>query len=318
MLRFNTMLGNPSFKMTDEGFLHIKGNLLEADKEMVYQNRHGPVIEKIKKEILFNDEVKNSFLNKTVTFEHPKKFNKLTMVDSSNVTEFKKGTIIDVYENENCLGTTLQVEDKQAIDFILDKFNKNENIELSAGYMAETISKDGIYYQEKIKGNHVAILQGKGRAGSKVRLIYNYFEEENMEFKFNGKENLTAEQLFVEAEAVSKAYTELEGKYNSIIAETKEKEIKEIAGKFNVKEGATTLETMVNIIKTNNPNFNALEDDTVEKLEPVFNYACESLEHATKNNTPNKTVTTSTVENKGKFNSVEGRNAFYRRKKEDK
>ena len=319
MLRFNTLeFQKPSFSMTDEGFLHIKGNLLEAEKEMTYYNRHGPVKEKISKDTLFNNEVMNSFLNKTVTFEHPEKFNKLTMVDSANVSEFKKGTIIDVYKNENCLGATLQVEEKQSIDFILEKFNKNENIELSAGYFSETVERNGVFYQEKIKGNHVAMLHGKGRAGSNVKLIYNYSEEERMEFKFNGKEKLTEEQLLQEAEAVLTAYNELETKYNSLIAEAKEKEVKEMAVKFNVKEGKTAVETMINVIKANNPKFNALEDDTVEKLEPVFNYACESLESILKTETPGKTVVTATVKSEGKFNSVESRNAFYRGNKEEK
>ncbi|MDR2879082.1 MAG: DUF2213 domain-containing protein, partial [Fusobacteriales bacterium] len=150
--------------MTEEGFLHIKGNLLEAEKEMTYYNRHGPVIEKISSDILFSKEVMNSFLNKTYTFEHPEENGKLIMINSSNVSKFKKGTVIDVYKEENCLGATLQVEEKQSIDFILEKFNKNENIELSAGYSAETVERNGILYQEKIRGNHVAMLHGKGRA----------------------------------------------------------------------------------------------------------------------------------------------------------
>ena len=314
MLRFNTYtIEKPSFSFTDENFLQIKGSILEAEKEMTYFNRDGPVKEVISKETLFSKEVKDSFRNKTVTFEHPKKSGKLTMVNSENVTEFKKGTIIDVREEGNRLSAILQVEEKNSIDFIMDRYNRGESVELSAGYEAESVYKNGRYFQEKIKGNHVALLNGKGRGGPDVKLIFNYYEEETMEkLKFNEKE-WTGEELVQEAERLQKENTEIKGKYNSLISKNEEKEVNAVAEKYNVKAGENTFDTMVNVIKKNNPKFNHGEAKTVEEIRGIYNYAVEALSSG---NEPPKASKTGEGKNdddeNNKFNSIEGRNDFFR------
>lgn len=312
MLRFNTYtIEKPSFSFTDENFLQIKGSILEAEKEMTYFNRDGPVKEIISKETLFSKEVKDSFRNKTVTFEHPKKIGKLTMVNSENVTEFKKGTIIDVKEEGNSLSAILQVEEKNSIDFIMDRYNRGESVELSAGYEAESVYKNGRYFQEKIRGNHVALLNGKGRGGSDVKLIFNYYEEETMEkLKFNEKE-WTGEELVQEAGRLQKENTEIKEKYNSLISKNDEKEVKDVAEKYNVKAGGNTFDTMVNVIKKNNPKFNHGEANTVEEIRGIYNYALEALSSG--NETPKPSYTGDGKDNENnKFNSVEGRNDFFR------
>ena len=128
----------PKLTETNEGFLQIKGNILKADSFMEYMDKEGVLREKIPKDILFSEETKNSFLHKKVTLEHPEKNGKLTMINSENVSEFGKGTIIEIFENQDCLGATLQIEDKETVDFIKQRYENGENIELSAGYMAET------------------------------------------------------------------------------------------------------------------------------------------------------------------------------------
>ena len=325
----------PKLTETNEGFLQIKGNILKADSFMEYIDKEGVLKEKIPKDILFSEETKNSFLHKKVTLEHPEKNGKLTMINSENVSEFGKGTIIEIFENQDCLGATLQIEDKETVDFIKQRYENGENIELSAGYMAETENiKDNQYIQKDIIANHVAILSGKGRAGSDVKLIYNYldYEEEKMKLKFNGKE-LTPEELLVETINLQKEgedfkekynaleteketlaaekttletenkelttkYGELETKYNSLLTETENKEIiskaKEVLNSIDEKEAVEKI--MEKVIKEVNPKFNAKENAKVEDLKGMFDFSIEALSEMNKETKASE---------KGKFNESE-------------
>ena len=322
MHRYNlNQFENPKIVETDEGFLQIKGNILKADSFMDYRDKRGMLREKIPKEILFSEDTKNSFLHKKVTLEHPETNGKLTMVNSGNVSKFGKGTIIEVFENGDCLGATLQVEDKETVNFIKQRHDNGENVELSAGYMANTEHiKGNEYIQKDIIANHVAILSGKGRAGSDVRLIYNYLEEkeEVTTVKFNGKE-MTNEELLAEAinlqkerdefetkfnaleaekntlieekttletekQNLASSNTELEQKYNELIAEVAKKEIisqaKEVLN--SVDETENVIKVMEKVIKEVNPKFNAKTDATVESLKEMFNFSIETLSEMNK------------------------------------
>ena len=125
--RYNlSKLEKPNLVETDEGFLQIKGNILKADSFMEYRNKRGVLREKIPKEILFSEETKKSFLNKKITLEHPMENGKLAMVDSKNVNQFGKGNVIEVFENGDYLGATLQVEDPDTIQFIKERYKNNE------------------------------------------------------------------------------------------------------------------------------------------------------------------------------------------------
>ncbi len=311
----------PKLTETNEGFLQIKGNILKADSFMEYMDKEGVLREKIPKDILFSEETKNSFLHKKVTLEHPEKNGKLTMINSENVSEFGKGTIIEIFENQDCLGATLQIEDKETVDFIKQRYENGENIELSAGYMAETENiKDNQYIQKDIIANHVAILSGKGRAGSDVKLIYNYldYEEEKMKLKFNGKE-LTPEELLVEAinlqkengdfkekynaletenQELTTKYGELETKYNSLLEEIENKGIiskaKEVLNSIDEKEAVEKI--MEKVIKEVNPKFNAKENAKVEDLKGMFDFSIETLSEMNKETKASE---------KGKFNESE-------------
>lgn len=311
----------PKLTETNEGFLQIKGNILKADNFMNYMDKKGVLREKIPKEILFNEETKKSFLHKKVTLEHPSKDGKLTMINSENVGEFGKGTVIDVFENGDCLGATLQVEDKDTVDFIKQRYESGKNIELSAGYMAETENiKDNEYIQKDIVANHVAILSGRGRAGSDVKLIYNYldYEEDKMKLKFNGKE-LTPEELLAEAinlqkengefkakynaleteketlvaekttletekQKLTTKCGELETKYNSLLEEIENNEIiskaKEVLNSIDEKE--TIEKIMEKVIKEVNPKFNAKENSKVSDLKEMFEFSVDVLSEMNK------------------------------------
>lgn len=318
----------PKVIETAEGFLQIKGNILKADSFMDYMSKKGVLREKIPKEILFNEETKNSFMHKKVTLEHPIQSGKLTMINSENVGKFGKGTIIEVFENGDCLGATLQVEDSSTINFIKEKMNRNENIELSAGYTANVEGiKDNEFIQKDIVANHVAILSGKGRAGYDVKLIYNYldYEEEKEMLKFNGKD-VTPEELLTEAISLqnklnaseeekkkkeeekaeiekAKKETEdelekekeekekLKNKLNELEIGIKDKEIREKAKQVlnSIDEKDTTVKIMETVIKTANPKFNTADNSTIETLEEKFNFALDVLENNSQGTSPSVT-----------------------------
>ena len=201
--------------------------------------------------------------------------------------------------------------------------------------MAETENiKDNQYIQKDIIANHVAILSGKGRAGSDVKLIYNYldYEEEKMKLKFNGKE-LTPEELLVEAinlqkesrdfkekynaleteketlaaekttletekQELTTKYGELETKYNSLLTEIENKEIiskaKEVLNSIDEKEAVEKI--MEKVIKEVNPKFNAKENAKVEDLKEMFDFSIETLSEMNKETKASE---------KGKFNESE-------------
>ena len=336
MLRFNAAEdlnpGKIKYEITPQGFMRIEGNILKADQEMVYRDNSGKIIkERIPKAELFSEETKKSFMYQTATLEHPKKFNKLTFVDSENIKEFKKGTIVNVYENGDCLAATIQIEDKKTVDLVEDRIKRNEYMQVSAGYTAQDkiISSDK-KEQINIRGNHVALLYGKnGRAGNDARLIYNNIDEYlqgGIKMKFNGKDFNTPEDLLAEATTVlverdnakkevvsltaekdaittkfNTADTELKGlkqKFNSLELESKEKEIRSKAAEFiEFDDNMSTLDVMKNIIKEDNPKFNSDPFKKIEEIHGLYNYSLECLENASEY----KEVSGS--ESKEKFNS---------------
>lgn len=336
MLRFNAAenlnRGQPKWSLTDQGFMRIECDLLKAGHEMLYKNAGTITKETIPKAELFSEETKKSFLHQTVTLEHPKKYNKLAFVDSGNIGEFKKGTIIDVYKNGDCLGATVQVEDKEAVEKIKTKINNNEIIQVSAGYEAqEKITGKNEKEQIGIKGNHVAILfDNNGRAGNNARLIYNnideYFGGNLMSLNFNGKVFNTGEELLIEANNVlesknkvekdlksvqvakdgieakfntaDKELEEIKVKYNSLQAETSENEIRSAASNYiEFDEKDSTLDIMKNLIKEDNPKFNSDDFEEVEELRGLFNYTIERLDCHDEVKNPVKN---------SKYNSVDG------------
>ncbi|ACZ09682.1 Uncharacterized protein conserved in bacteria [Sebaldella termitidis] len=301
MIRFN--LGEMThFEVTEEGFLRIKGYMLEADKYMdYYLESNQRIKEKINYQNLFNYNTVKSFEYKTVTLEHPEENGLLTMITNENVSKHKKGTIISVFEEDNKLGAILQVESKDAIDFINQKRASGEDIQLSAGYYANIvqINKDE-YIQTNIVGNHVALLSGNGRAGTDIKLIYNYKEDggNTMKFKWNGKEvdentiyqeavrlNQENEKNIKDLKDKTKEFNELKEDYDALLSERNDEEIKlkaqEVLNSEEYEKAKDdTKELMKAVIMNVNPTFNESEDIDEDQLIGVFNFCYESSENS--------------------------------------
>lgn len=187
--KINTTENNLNFEKTSEGYLRVKANFLKADTFMPYLYNDNLKYEKLRKDHLFSEDVKKMFLNKKVTLEHPDE-----PLTAETVGEYGKGTIVDVFENGDFLSGTLQIENKDTIEFIENKLKNNEKIQVSAAYFAEDKKIDENKVEQSIKDvNHVAILDGQGRAGEDVRLLLNGLTEEELEkiLKINGgKKNM--------------------------------------------------------------------------------------------------------------------------------
>lgn len=186
-----------SLNFSDENFLIVKAHILKANNDMRYFDEGDkPVIEKILEEDLFSSEAMNSFIGKTVTLDHP-----VERLNTKNLTKYKKGTIIGVEKNQDYLTATIQVEEKEIIDYLVEMYQNSKPLEVSAGYFATTEQLDSEkFIQRNIKGNHLAILPYgmRGRAGSEVKLIYNRDGGISMQQKFKTNVGeLTADEMIL-------------------------------------------------------------------------------------------------------------------------
>lgn len=113
---------------------------------------------------VFNPVTIASFEGKAFTDTHPS-----CDVTADNWNIYSKGEITNVRrgkgEEEDLLLADILVRDPIAIDEIVSGVKR----EVSAGYDCEYVEKDGKFYQQNIRGNHVALVQA-GRAGSRVKI----------------------------------------------------------------------------------------------------------------------------------------------------
>lgn len=120
-----------------------------------------------------------SFNGKAFTDTHP-----ACDVTSDNWSIYSKGELTNVRrgtgDESNFLMADILVRDP----IVIDEIRSGVKREVSAGYECEYVEKDGKIYQQKIRGNHVALVQA-GRAGNQVRI-----NDEN-------KVKLTSKYLFL-------------------------------------------------------------------------------------------------------------------------
>lgn len=161
------------------------------------------------------------------------------------------------------------------------------------------INKDE-YIQTNIVGNHVALLSGNGRAGTDIKLIYNYKEDggNTMKFKWNGKEvdentiyqeavrlNQENEKNIKDLKDKTKEFNELKEDYDALLSERNDEEIKlkaqEVLNSEEYEKAKDdTKELMKAVIMNVNPTFNESEDIDEDQLIGVFNFCYESSENS--------------------------------------
>lgn len=121
---------------------------------------------------VFKPESIASLKHRPVTDGHPPD----AKLNSENTKRFAIGMAIDNPEkNDIYIDTKIQLTDEDVISRVLDE--ENPLREMSCGYEAEVVKKDGTYQGEEydheqtnIKYNHLAIVR-RGRAGHEVRMM---------------------------------------------------------------------------------------------------------------------------------------------------
>ena len=277
-MKLNVLKENiASLEFTDENFLIVKAQILKANHGMIYFDENGnkPIVESILSEDLFTEKSMKSFIGKTVTIDHP-----VERLNTKNLTKFKKGTIIEVEKNNDFLTATLQIEEKDTIDYLVEMYHNKTPIEVSAGYFATTEKIDsGNFIQKSIKGNHLAILPVglKGRAGSEVKLIYNKSGGVRMsEQKYvTNQGEMTAEELVTKVNELQTVSADMELKVNVLETEkaVSETEIASLTTKLN----SITVENTELVEK-----INALEvENNMKELKEKVNSFIEVKEEMT-------------------------------------
>jgi hypothetical protein len=198
------------FEITKEGFIKVKARLTRTGVFDYWED--GSKVRYLRpEEEVFNPESLKTLELKPVTFYHP-----TDLVNNQNINKYQVGTIgQDIVRDGDFIQATLLITHKSAVDYIKDKFEKNEDVELSCGYEVReekqngTHKKDGDYQkiQRDIRYNHISIVP-KGRAGSEVKLLLD--EEYNNKNNNNGvdmdkpADNKTTVEIKLDAEMQKK------------------------------------------------------------------------------------------------------------------
>lgn len=166
-------------ELTDEGYLKAKAALTSVGVQQYdLSNLTGDMNDKGKivgvfrpPETVFHEETINSAKLKPITKNHPNE-----NVNSDNYYHYSVGNIGENVEriDKRRLGATIQINDKDIVESILDGKSK----ELSFGYSASIMPKVGKYLNDDyqyifdgaMKINHCAIVD-KGRCGETVSIL---------------------------------------------------------------------------------------------------------------------------------------------------
>lgn len=151
-----------------EGFLYCDNAILgHTGAQKYYDHEMGGSTNKIVKlnkfrEDFLSNESIETVKGKSITRGHPRDSDgKIKFVDSSNFKNLEIGTVYDAWREEDNMRGKLVIKDPDAIIDILAGDLKC----LSLGYSAQVVPfGDGEYKQTDFYFNHLATLEGKGRA----------------------------------------------------------------------------------------------------------------------------------------------------------
>lgn len=199
---------SPNMQATPEGYLLCRNvpiarvgiqtystseNITDIDGKPLPPDGNGHIQVYKSENVLFDPDAIASFQGKPVTIGH-------VMLDTNNWKENSVGYGFNVRRGEgefnNYLMADLLLQDAAAIDMVKNNLVR----EISLGYDAAYVSDGaGIAHQEKIIGNHIAIVP-QGKAGHSCRIFDQKLEGTKMP-----KENSLKEKLL---NAISSAFTE--------------------------------------------------------------------------------------------------------------
>ena len=166
----------------DRGFLRCEGRIGRAGVQ-TYSDGKRAWNEFRPPEEVFDVESMASYQLAIVTNEHPD-----DMVDASNVRELQRGHVgTDVRPDGDWLRVSFLITDADTIADV-----RAGKVEVSGGYKADLKKQSGEhngqrydYVQQKIRGNHVAIVD-RGRAGPEGRLLLDGAGVQVLPLRFDG------------------------------------------------------------------------------------------------------------------------------------
>ena len=162
---------------SDTGFLHVKGVVARTGIQQYYGMELGDEdtsrlfnVYRPKEEVL-NTKSLATYINATVTDEHPKDF-----VNTENIKELQKGSNANFTtfsdNGIDYIKCDLVITDKDLIQKI-----KDGTVEISVGYTQDMIKEDGVfndeayqYKQTNIRVNHIAIVDS-ARCGNACKIV---------------------------------------------------------------------------------------------------------------------------------------------------
>ena len=159
---------SPHLVDTPEGFLICKDVPIARTGEQEYLARElmldgdpeRPVTVQRRPEDVFAPAALASFEGKPVTDGHPPE-----SVGAENYAAYAKGHVQNVRRQGDYVTADLYINDAALADEVRNRVKR----EVSCGYLCDYVPEGAGYRQERIRGNHVAVVP-KGRAGAAVAI----------------------------------------------------------------------------------------------------------------------------------------------------
>lgn len=207
-----------------------------------------------KPEHVFDSASLETLKNLPITSEHPMKDGKFILLDTSNIHEFQKGYTGEKVEiiDKKTIKINLIITDEK----LIEEIESQERAYLSCGYTADTVAEKGIYdgleydaVQKNIKQNHLAVVRNP-RGGQALKVL---LDSEN--------------SYFDSLEIISEVPTEEKPKMPTIIVDSKETEVPEVAKILIEQKFLKDSQEITNLTKNNETlqaKYDQLETDKKE------------------------------------------------------
>lgn len=244
--------------LTEEGYLVCTNAILARTGSQIYlknelfDTNDDSEIKVIRlSDQVFDERTIASFENKPVTIEHPKYF-----VNNENYKQLSVGFVRDVarknINGKDLLVGNLIITDKEAIDVI-----KNGKKYLSCGYDCDIVERDGKFYQENIRGNHVALCDNPRAGITMIRDNKNLISDKTktMIYFFRNGHNISYKNYTINPSKIG--YTIIND--NKVLAETS-----------SLKDSKLWIDNHIKLIKDSNENLKDNLNIVIECLEQVL------------------------------------------------
>ena len=232
---FDTIhLDAKSISYTPEGYMIVPANLARSGVQD-YPAAEGGKLWRKPTEVFRPDSI-GTLRGKSISVLHPvNELGKNVLINPDNWKQYEIGHILEPKQNGNFLFSDLMIKDAAAIAEIEQRIVDKLPLELSCGYIADTVSEAGETpegekydgYMQDIIYNHVAIVP-QGRAGKEVRMLIDHFvdinnktEKKMTKVMFNDVTLDVSDESVKALNDIFKAHTETQAKLDAANAQIK-------------------------------------------------------------------------------------------------